>query len=129
METKPSKFFGSKNIEGLAEDLREQKVALLRNVPIQGIQIEEIDMSSEVYVVKDDNSGNLVAYAPVLIIVNADSIDDLSRFIVVDEFRKIEILEPEEVYYSRLDLERFLFKTSQEIRQYKSEWERRASQR
>ncbi len=127
-ETKPSKFlFGGKNLEEVAEEVREKKVALLRNVPVQGIQIEDIDMSAEVYVVQDDLSGNPVAYAPVQITVNCDSLEDLSRFVIVDEFRKIEILEPEQVYYPKLDLERFLFKISQEIKNYRGQLDRRLS--
>lgn len=125
-EGKPSKFlFGGKNVEEVAEETREQKVALLRNVPTQGIQIEDIDMSSEVYVVRDEVSGSQVAFAPVQITVTADSLEDLGRFIVTGEFRKIEILEPEQVYYSRLDLERFLFKISQEIKIYSENLQRR----
>ncbi|MDA8440791.1 MAG: hypothetical protein M0Z55_00210 [Peptococcaceae bacterium] len=129
-ETKPNKFlFGGKNVEDAAEEVREQKVSLLRNVPIQGIGIEDIDMSVEIYVVKDDMSGHTVAYAPVLITVSADSIEDLSRFIIADEFRKIEILEPEQIFYDRQDLERFLFKISQEMRQYIGQIERRYTQK
>lgn len=127
---KPGKFlFGGKNVEEAAEESREQKVALLRNVPVQGIQIEDIDMSAEVYVVQDELSGNPVAYAPVQITVSADSVEDLSRFIVNGEFRKIEILEPEQMYYNRLDLERFLFKISQEIKLYCNQLERKLNQK
>jgi len=125
-EGKPGKFlFGGKHVDEVAEEIREQKVALLRNVPTQGIQIEDIDMSSEVYVVRDEVSGSPVAYAPVQITVVADSLEDLSRFIVTNEFRKIEILEPEQIYYNRLDLERFLFKISQEIKLHCESIERR----
>ena len=61
--------------------------------------------------------------------VSADSVEDLGRFIVNGEFRKIEILEPEQMYYNRLDLERFLFKISQEIKLYYGQLERKLNQR
>lgn len=129
-ETKPSKFlFGGKNLDQAAEEAREQKVALLRNVPVQGILIEDIDMSSEVYVVQDDITGNNIAFAPVQITVACDSIEDLSKFVVADEFRKIEILEPEQMYYTKLELERLLYKISQEIKTHVTQVERRLGQK
>ncbi len=125
-ERRPGKFwFGSKNIEEVAEEAREQKVALLRNVPVQGMHIEEIDMSSDVYVVQDDLSGNNLAYAPVQITVTADSVEALGKFIVAEEFRKIELLEPENIKFSRQDLERMLFKLSQDIKSYTGQIERK----
>lgn len=129
-EGKQSKFlFGGKNVEEMAEELREHKVALLRNVPTQGIRIEDIDMSQEVYIVRDEVSGSPVAYAPVQIIVSADSLEDLAKFVVSSEFRRIEILEPEHLYYNRMDLERFLFKLSQEIRVHCDNLERKLNSR
>ena len=129
-ESKPGRFlFGGKNVEDVAELVREQKVALLRNVPVQGIQIEDIDMSAEVYVVQDEISGHSIAFAPVQITVNCDSMEDLGKFIVAEEFRKIEILEPEQMYYSRVEFERFLYKISQEIKTYSSQLERRLGQK
>lgn len=129
-ETRPSKFlFGGKNVEEVAEEVREQKVALLRNVPIQGITIEDIDMSIDIYVVRDDVSGNPVGFAPVQVTVQADSVEDLSRFVVADEFRKIEILEPAQILYDRQDLERFLFRISQEMRYSISQLEKRLTQK
>jgi hypothetical protein len=115
-ESKPTKFlFGGKNVEEVAEETREQKVAMLRNVPV--------------YVVQDDLSGNPVAYAPVQITVSADSIEDLGRFIVAEEFRKIEILDPEQVLFTRQDIERLLFKLSQDIKNHTGQLERKYSQK
>jgi hypothetical protein len=129
-ESKPTKFlFGGKNVEEVAEETREQKVAMLRNVPVQGMHIEDIDMSSDVYVVQDDLSGNPVAYAPVQITVSTDSIEDLGRFIVAEEFRKIEILDPEQVLFTRQDIERLLFKLSQDIKNHTGQLERKYSQK
>ena len=125
-EAKQGKFlFGGKNITEVAAGAREQKVALLRNVPVQGMYVEDIDVTSEIYVVFDEESNCEVAYAPVLLTVRANSLEELSRFIVSEEFRKIEILEPMQMSYSPLDIERFLFSISKEVKSFQGQLERR----
>lgn len=116
---KQGKLFGSKNVEQAAEDFRQHKVALLRNVPTQGVRIEEVDMSAEVYTVYEEVSRKRVAYAPVFITFNADSIEDAIKFSMKDEFRTVEILEPENLNLSKHDLERLLFKVNEELMNYK----------
>lgn len=118
-------FFGGKNVEQVAEEVREHKAALLRNVPVQGIYIEDIDTSSEVYTVMDEATGGLVAYAPVLVTIKAEVIEDVVRFIMRDEFRKVEVLEPDQVILSRVDVERFLFRMNEELRSYRQILERK----
>ena len=66
-KTRLGKLFGGKNGDQVAEELRQHKVSLVRNVPIQGIYIEDIDMSQEVYTVLDEVTGKMAAYAPVTI--------------------------------------------------------------
>jgi len=123
---KPGRFlFGGKPVDRAAEEIREQQVALLKNVPIQGIHIEDIDTSLEVYTVWDDVNEVNVAYAPVTISITADNIADLLRFIVRDSFCKIEIIKPESIVLSRNDLERFLFKVGEEIKDYVTHLERK----
>lgn len=127
---RPSRFFfGGKTIEQVAEETREHKVALLRNVPIQGVQIEDIDVSTDVYTVFDDFKGEGVAYAPVLVTIKAETIEDVIHFIARDEFRKVEIIEPEHMYLSKFDVERLLFKMNEELRAYRMDMERRAELR
>jgi len=109
------KFFGNKNIEQLADNIRQQKVAKMRNVPIQGVRIEDIDMSQDIYTLVDDVTGKSAAYAPVVITIGADKIDEVIKFIIMDEFRTIEILEPTESLLTKGDLERLLFVVSQEL--------------
>ena len=46
-KTRQGKFFGGKNGVQVAEEIRQHKVSLVRNVPIQGIFIEDIDMSQK----------------------------------------------------------------------------------
>ncbi len=116
---KQNKFFGNKNSEQFAEEVRQHKVTLIRNVPIQGIYIEDIDMSQEIYTVQDDITGKKLAYAPVSVIFEADSMDDAAKFTMKEEFRKVEVLEPEEISLSKFEIERLLLKVSEELVNYK----------
>ncbi|MEG6521072.1 hypothetical protein [Desulfotomaculum sp. 1211_IL3151] len=123
---KPGRFlFGGKPGDKAAEDLREQQVAVFRNVPIQGIQVEEIDMGTEVYIVQDEITNNEVAYAPVIIQLRAETLEDVVRFIARDDFRKIEIIDPPNLSLSRYDVERLLFRVAEEMRLYRSILERK----
>ena len=112
-------FFGNKNVEQIAEQIRQHKVALLRNVPSQGIRIEDIDMSGEVYAIYEEISRKMIAYAPVVITFSADSIEDALKFSMKDEFRTVEVLEPENQSLTKADVERILYKVSEELRDYK----------
>jgi len=127
---RPGRFlFGGKNTERIAEETREQQAALLRNVPIQGIVIENIDMSQEVYTVTDEVNNQEIAFAPLILDLVADGLEDVIRFIARDEFRKIEILEPAEVYLTKHDMERLLFKMNQEIKSYREYIEKKLNSR
>lgn len=123
---KPSKFFfGGKNLEEAAEEVREQQVSMLRNVPLQGISIEEVDMSGDVYVVFDEIANADVAFAPVILTISADSLEDIVRFIAREEFKKVEILHPDSMTLSRIEIERVLFRVSEELRGYRMVLERK----
>ncbi|MDW7674521.1 MAG: hypothetical protein SCK28_08315 [Bacillota bacterium] len=127
---KPSRFlFGTKNTEKVAEEIREQKVALLRNVPLQGINIVDIDLSADIYTVMDEKLGDEVAYAPVSLTLHADTLEDVVRFILKEEFRKIEIVEPDNMLLTKSDMERLLFKMNQEIAIYRENLERKYNQK
>ncbi len=127
---KPGKFFfGGKSTEEVAEEMREQQVGMLRNVPLQGIAIEEVDMSGDVYTVFDEIINAQVAYAPVVLTITGDGVEDIVKFIARDEFRKVEIIEPENLVMSKNEVERLLFKVSEEIRGYRLFLERKYSSR
>ncbi|ODA40412.1 hypothetical protein [Desulfosporosinus sp. BG] len=108
-------FFGSKSKEQIAETMREQQVALLRNVPLQGIFIEDVDLSLEVYTVsqEDGRRNHEAAYAPIILTLRIENLDDLLPLLIKPEFRKIEFLSPENISLHRLDMERLLFRLSQ----------------
>jgi len=116
-EYKPGRFlFGGKPIEQVAEENREEQITLLKNIPLQGVAFKDYDISPEPYVVFDENLGERVAYAPAVITVHADSIEDMVRFIMREEFRKLEVIEPSQMYITNKDLERVLFKMNEELR-------------
>ncbi|MDD4801412.1 MAG: hypothetical protein PHF24_00525 [Syntrophomonas sp.] len=118
-KAKTGKLFGNKNVEQMAEETRQQQVSLLRNVPVQGVRIEDIEMSQEVYAVIDELNGKKLAYAPVIITFYADSIEDAIKFSMKEEFRTIEIIEPDELVLSKNDIEKLLYKVSTELVAYK----------
>lgn len=116
---KPKKLFQGKTVEQLAEEIRQHKVSLIRNVPTQGIRIDDIDMSAEVYAVYEEITGKMIAYAPVVITFFADSIEDAIKFCMKEEFRTVEVLEPTDMTLSKFDVERLVFKVSEELVAYK----------
>jgi hypothetical protein len=123
---KSGKIFGSgRNIEQQAEQVRQHKIALVRNVPIQGIHIEDIDMSLEVYSIIDEITGKPAAYAPVVVTFYADSIEDAIKFIINEEFRTIEVLQPDDLSLARFDIERLFYQVAKEFAEYKDILERR----
>lgn len=119
------KLFGNKGSEQIAEEIRQHKVSQIRNVPVQGIHIEDIDMSQEVYSVIDEITGRRICYAPVIIVFSADSLEDVLRFIMKEEFRTIEILQPEQLELSRIELERLLLRVNDELINYRDYLERK----
>ncbi|MCL2336451.1 MAG: hypothetical protein FWC60_03410 [Firmicutes bacterium] len=125
-QAKPKRFFfGGKSVDKVAEEIREQQIALFRNVPLQGVKIEDIEMSTEVYTVWDDFNNNEVAFAPITLTLTAGSITDLLRFIMREEFRKIEVIKPGQQYLTKFDMERLLFKIHEEFRSYSNRLEKK----
>ncbi len=103
----------------MAETMREQQVALLRNVPLQGISIEDVDLSLDVYAMTegDGRRTHEVAYAPIILTLRIENLDDLLPLLIKPEFRKIDFLSPENISLHRLDMERLLFRLSQSFQQ------------
>ncbi len=113
---KPAKFFfGGKNSTDVARYTRDQQATLWRNVPVQGINILKIE-EEEVYDVFDEAHDQEVAYAPLIMEIKVDSLEDLVRFVVREEFRRIDIIEPRSINMSSQALEHLLFKFHQAAR-------------
>jgi hypothetical protein len=118
-------FFGNKGSVEQAEELREQKVSLLRNIPVQGIIIEQIDMDHEIYTIIDEYSNKLSYYAPVYILFSADSLENALRFTMKEEFRTIEMLDPEQITLSQMETVRLVKNVNDELLNFKRVLERR----
>ncbi|QGG49415.1 hypothetical protein [Heliorestis convoluta] len=109
-------FFSNNGLDKEAGTIREQQVSLLQNVPIQGIVIEQIDTEADIYSLLDEVSGREVAFAPAILTIRADSLEDLLRFTLREDFRKIEMLEPEDISLQRFELERLIYRINEEQR-------------
>ncbi|MGB9805053.1 hypothetical protein [Desulfofundulus sp.] len=118
-------FFGGKSTDKAAEEAREQQLALLRHVPVQGIQVEDVDLSLDIYTVYDDVNNQEVAYAPVVLQLTADTLEDLIRFVARDEFRKIEIVAPGVLSLNKHEIERLMFRIFEEFTNYRRHLERK----
>jgi len=118
---KPGRFFARrKSSDKAAEEVREQQAAIFRNIPIQGIYIEDIDTSLDTYMVYDDFNNSEVAYAPLVLQFIADSLEDIIKFIIREDFRKIEIASPPSLSLNKHEIERFLFRVSEEVKEFKA---------
>lgn len=113
--SKPAKFFiGGKDMIEVAEEIREKQIMVWQNIPMQGIEIENIEQK-EPYTIFEDVYNEEVAYAPVEIVLVADSCSDLLPFILKPELRKVDIYEPETIKYSRASLEKLFVKMNEEL--------------
>ena len=122
-------FSRGKEGEQVADEIREQKAILLRNLPVQGVRIEEVNTDIEIYTIREEITNRDVAYAPIEFILDTDSIEDLIPFLLRDEFRKIEVLVPNEIVLDKHDVERIIYRISEEIRDYQLYLERRLAAR
>jgi hypothetical protein len=129
-EGKQGRLFSRwKDGEDVAEEIREQKAILLRNIPVQGVRVEDINTNGEVYVVNDETSDREIAYAPVEFILEADTIEDVIPFLLRDEFRKVEVLSPAEISLDKYQVERIIYKMNEELRTYRLFLEKRMNGR
>lgn len=111
------KFFWRRcNLREVANTVRSKQVSLLSNLPFQGVNVEDVNVDREVYILSDGENRKETAYAPLELIVEADSIEDLMQFTLREEFRKIKIMEPEQISLTNGDLERLIFKVNEEYR-------------
>lgn len=117
---RPGRFFlKRKPVNKAAEEAREQQVAIFQNIPVQGVYIEDIDASLDTYTVYDELNNSEVAYAPVVLQFTADSLEDIIEFIIREDFRKIEITSPPFHSLNKHEIERLLFRVSEEFKEFK----------
>lgn len=107
-------FFGGKGSREVAEELRQQQEAMWRNVPLQGVHVEEVEFM-DLYTVYDEAEEELITYAPMELKVRIDSLEDCLRFITKEEFRRVEILDPPQLTLRGRDLERILYRFGESL--------------
>ncbi len=117
-------FFGGRGAKEVAEEIRQQQANMWRHVPIQGVHIEDIEFF-ELYTVFDEVEETHAVYAPVELRATIDSLEDLLRFVIRDEFRRVEFIEPEQLNLINRDLERLFFKFGEALQQRLKEQETR----
>ncbi|NMA92846.1 MAG: hypothetical protein GX973_07000 [Firmicutes bacterium] len=104
-------FFGGKGTKEVAEERREQQATMWRNVPLQGIRVEDIAFL-ELYSVYEDEEEGEITYAPLELLISLDSLEDSLQFISRDEFKCLEVIEPDRVNLTGRELERILYRFS-----------------
>ena len=109
-------FFGGKGSREIAEEMREQQAALWRNVPMQGVRIEDVKYCDLYTIFERAEEADLV-YAPLVLVVTVDCIEDCLRFICRDEFKRMEIIEPPSLTLNNQELERLLYRFSETVQQ------------
>ncbi len=109
-------FFGGKKTEDVALEIRDQQVSLWRNIPLQGLFVEDLELG-EIYSIYDEELDEDVAFAPLEMLIRADCLEDILYFILREEFRRIEILEPRNINLSNKETEKLLFKTNELLQQ------------
>ena len=108
-------FFSAVKNRMSAQEIREQQVSLWRNIPL-GLLVEDIELG-EIYNVYYEALDDEVTFAPLEMIVYADSLEDMLHFIMREEFRRIEILEPHNIHLNNKEAEKFLFKINEQLQQ------------
>ena len=83
-------------------------------MPFQGLSVTDLKVDYDHYLGPASENSPEAAYAPVELVVEADSIIDLMPLTLKEEFRKIKVFEPEEIWLSNAEVERFIFKMNQE---------------
>lgn len=111
-------FLGGKSAEKIAQEIRDQQIALFKNIPIQGIEIEDITATPDIYLITDSIHNEEIAYAPIELLVRAETLEDIIRFVMKEEFRKIEVLEPQEIVLGKQEMERIFVKINSELKAF-----------
>ncbi len=107
-------FFGGKGTKEVAEERRDKQAAMWRNVPLQGIQVEDISYL-DLYTVYENTDEAEIAYAPLELLISLDSLEDSFQFISRNEFKRLQVVEPDQINLTGRELERILFKFSETI--------------
>jgi len=112
-------FFGGKKTEEAAEEIRDYRAELWRNVPLQGVRVEDVQVYDIYTIIEDEQEGDKIAYAPLELILSVDTLEDCLYVIAREEFRTLEVLEPTSITLTSRNLEKILFKFTEIVKQIK----------
>ena len=116
--TVPKRFWvGRKSSEEISEEIRDQQALGLRNLAFQGVRVEEVDQSTSVYNVKDPISEEETSFAPAIVTLEADTLEDLVDFAMREEFRKVDIISPDSLCLSGREVGRLLAAVNRKMRE------------
>ena len=122
-------FFGNKSSDKIATEIRQQQAIQLRNVPLHNISIEEINTDIPLYTIYQEQTDEVLAYAPMELIISASNIEDIMCFILREELRRVEILEPDQICITRGDMERCFVRINERVRDLSEDIYNKASDR
>ncbi len=112
-------FFGGKKTEEVAEEVREQRATLWKNVPLQGVRIEEVQPYDIYKVIEGEEEEEEIAYAPLELVLSANSLEDCICVLAREEFRTLEILEPSSLTFTAQEIEKLFYRFSEAFRSSK----------
>ena len=107
-----------KDLKQEAAAIRRKKADALQQIPKKGIDILEVDPNYTVYLKEEE--GQMIAYAPVEVLFDAESLEDAVPFLMSGDFRNVELMYPEHVALSPREFERFIEKVNDELKNYRA---------
>lgn len=112
-------FFGSKSCVEVAKDVRDEQVSLYQNASYSGLSFQDFDTSLDIYLVKEDirRKKQEAAYAPLLMTVTADHLEDISTLLWKPELKKIDILGPDNIHLEKSEIESLINRISKDFQQ------------
>ncbi|MGB4504176.1 MAG: hypothetical protein WBI44_04705, partial [Syntrophaceticus sp.] len=111
----PFRLFAKReDLKEKAAENRRKKVKILQQVPVKGINILEIDPHHTVYL--NEEEGRKVAYAPVEVIFEADSLEDAIPFLISKDFSNVELMYPDHVALSPQEFEQLIEKMNNKLK-------------
>ena len=79
--------------------------------------MEEVDQSTSVYNVKDPITEEETSFAPTIVTLEADTLEDLVDFAMREEFRKVDIISPDSLWLSGREVGRLLATVNRKMRE------------
>lgn len=107
-----------KDLKQEAAAIRRKKADALQQAPKKGIDILEVDPNYTVYLKEEE--GQMIAYAPVEVLFDAESLEDAVSFLMSEDFVNVELIFPDHVALSPREFERFIEKINDELKNYRT---------